>query len=143
MNVVSFMAHADAEMRCLGIMLKCRDRGDRLVHHCAMQAVLPVLPTQTAPLAVSPAIFQCEPFGTFNFPASYYVDISAYHAEKAHLLLNHISQESAMQAAVGSGLGQLCARTESFRGQQVGCAWAESFIPMPGGGTIKPYPVLL
>jgi LmbE family N-acetylglucosaminyl deacetylase len=30
MNVVSIMAHADDEMRCLGTLLKCRDRGDRL-----------------------------------------------------------------------------------------------------------------
>ncbi|NLW49921.1 MAG: hypothetical protein GXY85_03640 [Candidatus Brocadiaceae bacterium] len=30
MNVLSLMAHQDDEMRCLGTMLKCRDRGDRL-----------------------------------------------------------------------------------------------------------------
>ncbi len=30
MNVVSVMAHQDDEMRCLGTMLKCRARGDRL-----------------------------------------------------------------------------------------------------------------
>lgn len=30
MNIVSIMAHADDEMRCLGTMLKCRARGDRL-----------------------------------------------------------------------------------------------------------------
>src|SRR4051812_25155188 len=30
MNVVSIMAHADDEMRCLGTMLKCRARGDSL-----------------------------------------------------------------------------------------------------------------
>ena len=30
MNVVSIMAHQDDEMRCLGTMLKCRARGDRL-----------------------------------------------------------------------------------------------------------------
>lgn len=30
MNVVSVMAHRDDEMRCLGTMLKCRARGDRL-----------------------------------------------------------------------------------------------------------------
>jgi LmbE family N-acetylglucosaminyl deacetylase len=180
MNVVSIMAHADDEMRCLGTMLKCRVRGDRLffvtltdgskgfvqnpgiareeaarirhgemtaladgvdasytnlgepdeflydtpevrmklieairqtgaqlifthfsedynldhttvnrlVRHCAMQACLPVLPTLSAPLKDHPAIFMCEPFGTFDFPASHYVDISTYHAEKMRLLLN-------------------------------------------------------
>ena len=30
MNIVSLMAHADDEMRCLGTMLKCRARGDQL-----------------------------------------------------------------------------------------------------------------
>ncbi len=30
MNVVSIMAHQDDEMRCLGTMLKCQKRGDRL-----------------------------------------------------------------------------------------------------------------
>src|SRR5947209_6253124 len=30
MNVVSIMAHADDEMRCLGTMLKCKARGDGL-----------------------------------------------------------------------------------------------------------------
>jgi LmbE family N-acetylglucosaminyl deacetylase len=30
MNVVSVMAHQDDEMRCLGTLLKCRARGDRL-----------------------------------------------------------------------------------------------------------------
>ena len=234
MKVVSIMAHADDEMRCLGTMLKCKERGDQLffvtltdgskgfvqtpniarqeaarirnaemlalaealgagyinlreqdeflydttdvrmrlieairqteaeiifthyisdynadhiitsqlVHHCAMQAVLPVLPTQSAPLAASPAIFQCEPHGAIDFPATYYVDISDQHDEKARLLLKHASQEAAMQAATGSGLAEMCARVESFRGLQAGCDWAECFIPMPGRGTIKPYPVL-
>lgn len=34
MNVVSIMAHQDDEMRCLGTMLKCRARGDRLHFIC-------------------------------------------------------------------------------------------------------------
>ena len=34
MNVVSIMAHQDDEMRCLGSMLKCRARGDRLHFIC-------------------------------------------------------------------------------------------------------------
>lgn len=31
MNIISLMAHADDEMRCLGTMLKCRARGDQLI----------------------------------------------------------------------------------------------------------------
>jgi LmbE family N-acetylglucosaminyl deacetylase len=234
MNVVSIMAHADDEMRCLGTMLKCRTRGDRLffitltdgskgfvqnptitrteaaqirhsemsalvaavggayinlkepdeflydtpevrmklieairqtraelvfthycedynldhttvtslVRHCVMQACLPVLPTQSPRLPNSPAIFQCEPFGAFHFPASHYVDISDFHDEKVRLLLSHASQEASMQIAVGSGFEGLCTRLESMRGEQAGCRYAECFIPMPGRGSIKPYPVL-
>jgi len=234
MNVVSIMAHADDEMRCLGTLLKCRARGDQLffitltdgskgfvqnptispaeaacirhnemsalaaavggeyitleepdeflydapevrmklieairqtraelvfthysedynldhitvnslVRHCVMQACLPVLPTQSQRLPNSPAIFQCEPFGAFYFPASHYVDVSNFHDEKVRLLLNHASQEASMRIAVGSGFEGLCARLESMRGEQAGCRYAECFIPMPGRGSIKPYPVL-
>jgi LmbE family N-acetylglucosaminyl deacetylase len=115
---------------------------NRLVRHCAMQACLPVLPTESHPLAVSPAIFQCEPFGAFDFPATHYVDITDFHALKIQLLQHHQSQETAMQAAVGTGLSELCTHLEAFRGEQVGCTFAECFIPMPGRGSIKPYPVL-
>jgi N-acetylglucosamine malate deacetylase 1 len=115
---------------------------NKLVHHCAMQSCLPVLPTQSAPLAAHPAVFMCEPAGAMPFPASHYVDIGAFHAEKARLLLNHASQETAMQMAIGSGIEALCARGEAWRGDQAGCQWAECFAPMPGRGSIKPYPVL-
>jgi N-acetylglucosamine malate deacetylase 1 len=234
MNVVSIMAHADDEMRCLGTMLKCRARGDRLffvtvtdgskgfvqnpgierlaaaqirqaemasladeagavylnlgepdeflydtpevrlglieairltgaqaifthysedynldhitvnhlVRHCAMQSCLPVLPTHSPPLLEHPAVFQCEPFGAFNFPASHYVDIGEYVVEKAKLLAKHSSQEVAMQAAVGFGLADLCAHAELLRGEQSGCQRAECFCPMPGRGSIKPFSVL-
>jgi LmbE family N-acetylglucosaminyl deacetylase len=234
MNVVSIMAHADDEMRCLGTMLKCLARKDRLffitvtdgskgfvqnpaispedaahirhtemsalaaavggeyhnlkepdeylydtpavriklieairqtraelvfthysedynldhitvnslVRHCVMQACLPVLPTKSPQLPGSPAIFQCEPFGAFHFPASHYVDITDFHEQKVRLLLNHASQESSMQIAVGSGFDGLCTRLETLRGEQVSCRYAECFIPMPGRGSIKPYPVL-
>jgi LmbE family N-acetylglucosaminyl deacetylase len=234
LNVVSIMAHADDEMRCLGTMLKCRARGDQiffitltdgskgfvqnpaisrqeaasirqtemekvvdgaggeylnlgeqdeflydtpevrmklidairrtradlvfthfsedynldhitvnsLVRHCIMQACLPVLPTATPPLIQSPAVFQCEPFGAFHFPATHFVDITEFHEAKIRLILQHASQEEAMQAAVNTGLGELCSRLEAYRGEQVGCPFAEAFIPLPGRGTIKPYPVL-
>ncbi len=234
MNVVSIMAHQDDEMRCLGTMLKCQARGDRLffitltdgakgmvqvpempvkeaaairaaemsalagaigaiyinlnepdeflydtpavrmklieairfteagiifthfyedynldhiavprlVRHCAMQACLPVLPSQSPPLSQHPAIFMVEPHGAIDFPATHYVDISDYHEEKVRLLQFHRSQEEAMIAAVGSGLEAICARLESYRGDLAGCRYAEAFIPMQGRGTIKPYPVL-
>ena len=234
MHVVSIMAHADDEMRCLGTLLKCRARGDQLffvtltdgskgfvqnpsierdeaaaireaemralsaavgaefhnlgepdeflydtpevrlrlidvirataadlifthyhedynldhtttnslVRQAAMQSCLPVLPTQAPPLPQHPAIFTVEPHGPFIFPASHYVDISAWHAEKVRLLQNHRSQEEAMQLATGSGLEEMSHRLDGYRGEQVGCAYAECFVPMRARGALKPYSVL-
>jgi LmbE family N-acetylglucosaminyl deacetylase len=234
MRVVSIMAHADDEMRCLGTLLKCRARGDELsfvtltdgskgfvqtpdiardaaaairaaemgalaaalgaeyvnlgepdeflydtpelrlrlidviraaradvifthyhedynldhtttnslVRQAAMQSCLPVLPTQAPPLALHPAIFMVEPHGPFIFPASHYVDISAWQAEKGRLLLNHRSQEEAMRLVTGSGLEEMSRRLDGYRGEQVGCAYAECFAPMRARGALKPYSVL-
>jgi len=234
MHVVSIMAHADDEMRCLGTLLKCRARGDTLgfvvltdgskgfvqdpgiarekaaairnaemwalagaleasyinlhepdeflydtpelrlqlieairltqadlifthfdqdynldhttthslVRQCAMQACLPVLPTQSPPLARHPAVFLVEPHGPFIFPASHYVDISNYQAEKGRLLLNHRSQEEAMRLATGSGLEEMSRRLDGYRGEQVGVAYAECFAPMRARGALKPFGVL-
>src|SRR5262245_1005886 len=195
MNVVSIMAHQDDEMFCLGTMLKCRARGDRLffvtvtdgskgfvqnptirreaaaairhaemkaladaigaeylnlgeldeflydtpavrmavieairhteadlifthfeqdynldhttvsslVRHCAMQSCLPVLPTESAPLAKHPAIFVVEPGGLFAFTPTHFVDISPYQDQKISLLQHHASQNMAMAQAVGVG----------------------------------------
>ena len=232
MNVVSLMAHQDDEMFCLGTMLKCRARGDRLffitvtdgskgfvqnptiaraeaarirqaemtalagaagakfinlgepdeflydtpavrvaiidairqtgadiifthfeqdynldhtkvsslVRHCAMQACLPVIPTEAAPLSHPPAIFLVEPAGPFAFTPSHFVDISAHHDEKVKLLQHHVSQNVAMSQAAGvrSGLEQLVSRVASFRGWQAGCEYAEAFVPMQARGAIKP-----
>lgn len=234
MNVVSIMAHQDDEMRCLGSLLKCRARGDRLffvtltdgskgfvqdpsierdkaagirdaemralaaavgaeyfnlrepdeflydtpelrlrlidvirraqadlifthyledynldhttthslVRQSAMHACLPVLPTQHPPLPKHPAVFLVEPHGPFVFPASYYVDISDWQAEKGRLLLNHRSQDGAMRLATGSGLEEMSRRLDGYRGEQVGCAYAECFVPMRARGALKPYGVL-
>jgi LmbE family N-acetylglucosaminyl deacetylase len=113
-----------------------------LVRHCAMQAGLPVLPTAAAPLAQMPAIFMVEPHGTFAFPASHYVDISPVFERKAELLQMHRSQEEAFQKAFGYGLREVCARLDGYRGSQVGCDYAECFVPMPTRGAIKPYSIL-
>jgi hypothetical protein len=113
-----------------------------LVRQCAMQACLPVLPTQAPPLARHPAIFLVEPHGPFVFPASHYVDISDYQAEKGRLLLNHRSQEEAMRLAGGSGLEEMSRRLDGYRGEQVGCAYAECFVPMRARGALKPFGVL-
>lgn len=234
MNVVSLMAHADDEMRCLGTMLRCAARGDQLafitvtdgshgyvqdptrpraevaairasemgalaaelgaafislaeedeflfdtstvrlalieairatgaelifthagedynldhtvvsslVRHCAMQACLPLLPTASPPLPAHPAIFMVEPQGAFVFLATHYVDISSVVEEKTRLLAHHRSQEEAMRLSVNAGLGELSGHLSAYRGEQVGCAHAEAFAPMPARGAIKPFPVL-
>lgn len=113
-----------------------------LVRQCAMHACLPLLPTESPPLAQHPAIFLVEPHGPFVFPATHYVDISAYHAEKVALLLRHASQEEAMQMGTGSGLEAMARRLDAYRGEQVGCAYAECFLPMRARGALKPYNVL-
>ena len=113
-----------------------------LVRHCAMQSCLPVLPTESSPLAAHPAIFMVAPHGPFDFPATHFVDISDYEADKIALLSLHRSQEAAMQQAVGAGFDRLCHRADGYWGQQVGCDYAEAFAPMRARGAIKPYPIL-
>ncbi len=115
-----------------------------LARHCAMQACLPVLPTRSPPLEQPPAIFMVEPAGPFPFTPTYYVDVSALYAEKVALLAHHASQEVAMSLGSGvrSGLGEICSRVASFRGWQVGCQYAEAFVPMPARGALKPMPLL-
>jgi LmbE family N-acetylglucosaminyl deacetylase len=113
-----------------------------LVRHCAMQACLPVLPTASAPLAAHPAVFMVCPHGPVVFPATHFVDTSAFEDEKVAILALHRSQEEAMQKAVGAGFGRLCRRQDGYWGQQVGCDYAEGFVPMRGRGAIKPYAVL-
>ena len=83
-----------------------------------------------------------EPHGPFIFPASHYVNISDYQAEKGRLLLNHRSQEEAMRLATGSGLEEMSRRLDGYRGEQVGCAYAECFVPMRARGAFKPFAVL-
>lgn len=113
-----------------------------LVRHCAMQACLPVLPTESAPLAHHPAIFMVSPHGPFIFPASHFVDVTTFEDAKIELLGLHRSQEEAMQQAVGAGFERLCRRLDGYWGQAVGCEYAEAFVPMRARGAIKPYNVL-
>ena len=108
-----------------------------------MQSCLSVPVTATAPLKEHPAIFMVEPGRTgYNFQPTHYVDISDYHDKKAQLLLNHKSQEEAMQQATNAGLRELSLKVASYYGLQVGCRYAERFTPMPGRFTIKPYSIL-
>jgi hypothetical protein len=58
------------------------------------------------------------------------------------LLSHHVSQEEALRLAVHAGIGDLSARLSAYRGEQVGCAHAEAFVPMAARGAVKPFPVL-
>ncbi len=234
MNVVSIMAHQDDEMRCLGTMLKCLDRGDRLsfvtltdgsggfvqepnisrtegarirhaemsalaealgagyinlrepdehlydtsetrlalieairrtgaelifthyhddynldhtttcslVRHCAMHSCLPMVATTSPPLAEHPAIFCVEPHGPAPFPATHFVDVTAYENRKTELLKCHRSQEEAMRLAVDAGFDRLCRCPDAYWGEKTGCEYAECFTAMPARGAVKPRPVL-
>ncbi len=113
-----------------------------LVRHCAMQSCLPVLPTVSAPLPAHPAIFVVEPHGPIPFPPTHFVDITAFHEQKVALMSQHVSQEEAMRRGVGSGMRELCERIGAYRGEQVGCAYAECFTPMHARGAVKPFGVL-
>lgn len=113
-----------------------------LVRHCVMQAALPVLPTASPPLGAVPAVFLVSPHGPFEFVPTHFVDITDYEAEKVGLLQCHASQEQAMELAVGAGFEALCRRPDSYWGEQVGCAFAECFVPLRSRGTMKPFPVL-
>ncbi len=236
MNVVSIMAHQDDEMQCLGTMLKCRSRGDRLffvvltdgskgfchrptitpeeaarirneemnglacqlnavylnlqepdeflydtkevrlklieairrtraelifthyyedynqdhatvatlVKHCAMQAALPVIATESQPLADYPAIFMARPHGFLMFPVTHLVDVHACEEEKIALAKFHRSQEEAMEMDIegGQGLGGVVRMGDAYWGEQADCGYAEAFTPMRARGAIKPYNVL-
>ena len=48
----------------------------------------------------------------------------------------------AMQLATGQGLEAMTRRLDAYRGEQVGCAYAECFTPMRARGALKPYGVL-
>jgi N-acetylglucosamine malate deacetylase 1 len=234
MKVISITAHQDDEGRCLGTMLKCRQRGDRLgfvtltdgcngmvqtpdmtreraagirhremtnlatavdaeyvnlriedeflfdnpetrrllieamrltqpdvvfthyhedynadhiathhlVRHCAMIASLPVLPTKSAPLPRHPAVFLIPPTGPIPFPATHFVDITEFMDRKIELLQMHVSQEEALKLALGRGFDRHSRVPDAYFGWQVGCDYAECFIPMLARGANKPFNVL-
>ncbi len=100
-----------------------------LVRQCAMHACLPVIRTESEPLRQSPAVFLVEPHGPFPFPATHYVDISDFFERKAELLRCHRSQEEAFQKAFNTGLREVCAKLDVYRGDLAGCRYAECLCP--------------
>lgn len=114
----------------------------RLVKHCAMLSWLPLLPTASRPMKQHPAIFCVEPHAPIPFVPTYFVDVTALEDEKIRLMGLHISQEQAMQLALGSGFDKLCHRPDAYWGEKACCEYAEAFAPMEARGAIKPYAVL-
>ncbi len=114
----------------------------RLVRHCCMLATLPILPTNSPPLAAHPAVFCVEPHGPIHFCPSHFVDITPFETEKVRLLGYHASQEEAMHKALGTGFDKLCGRPDAYWGEKSGCDFAEAFVPMQARGAVKPYAVL-
>lgn len=113
-----------------------------LVWHCAMQAPLPMVRTEAAPLAAAPAVFLVEPSGGFEFEPTHYVDITTVSDRKRDLALCHASQAEAFRAAGLKGFDDLVVGMSERRGVQVGVAHAEAFRPMLSRGLVKPYPIL-
>lgn len=113
-----------------------------LVRQCAMQAPLPMIRTQAAPLPAAPAVFLVEPSGGLGFEPTHYVDISAVIERKQELARCHQSQDEAMRTALGKGIDDWILGLSRHRGSQVGVAHAEGFRPMLSRGFIKPFPVL-
>ena len=115
-----------------------------LVRQCAMQAVLPIQKTKSAPLASTPAVFMVEPSGGFEFEPSHWVDITEVADEKMRLAKYHKSQDDAFIAAFGKGKGidSWVAETAKKRGEQCGVKYAEAFLPMRARGFVKAYSVL-
>lgn len=113
-----------------------------LARHCLMHSCLPVIVTESPPLEAHPAVFCVEPHGPIPFPATHFVDITAFESEKVRLLGNHASQEEAMRRAVGAGFGKLCERPDAYWGEKAGCEYAECFVHMPARGAVRPYAVL-
>lgn len=115
-----------------------------LVRQCAMQMPLPMIKTDAAPTAATPAVFMIEPSGSFEFEPTHWVDITSEIDEKMHLSQCHKSQDDAFHAAFGAdrGLANWVMDTSTRRGSQCGVPCAEAFRPMLSRGLVKPYALL-
>lgn len=113
-----------------------------LVRQCAMQAAFPMLKTDCPPLSAAPAVFECEPSGSFEFEPSHWVDISGVIEEKGELSRCHASQDEAFHAAFGYGIDAWILGASRHRGAQAGVAHAEAFRPMLCRGLVRAYALL-
>ena len=108
-----------------------------------MQSCLPVLPTQSPPLKVHPAVFLIEPHGPIDFAPTHYVDISPVIEEKSRILALHTSQEEAFNK-LGKSIGKFVQIASRFRGDKVNCEHAEAFVsPCRPAAPSSPSPCFL
>jgi len=117
---------------------------NQLVRQCAMHMPLPMIKTEAAPTATTPAVFMTEPFSGFEFEPSHWVDITDVIEEKMELAKCHKSQDEAFIAAYGKGRGidNWVKTVSAKRGDQCGVQYAEAFKPMLSRGLVKPYSIL-
>ncbi len=90
----------------------------------------------------APAVFECEPSGSFEFEPSHWVDITGVLAEKQALARCHVSQDEAFHAAFGYGIDTWMLGSSHFRGAQAGVEHAEAFRPMLARGLVRAHSVL-
>jgi LmbE family N-acetylglucosaminyl deacetylase len=126
-NIVSIMAHADDEMRCLGTMLKCRVRGDALVFVTVTDGCHGYVQDPTLPRAEVAAIRKREMDavavavgGThlcldeedeylYDTPEVRLKIIEAIRATKAELIFTHYGEDYNLDHTTVSALVRHCA----------------------------------
>lgn len=113
-----------------------------LVRQCAMQAAFPMIKSDAPPLERAPAVFECEPSGSFAFEPSHWVDITPVLAQKQALARCHRSQDDAFHAAFGYGIDTWILGASRFRGSQSGVEHAEAFRPMMARGLVRAHAIL-
>lgn len=126
-NVVSVMAHADDEMRCLGTMLRCAERGDRLAfvtvtdgsHGYVHDPSLPrveVAAIRASEMSALAAELDAaylslgeEDEFLFDAPGVRLSLIEAIRATKAELIFTHFGEDYNLDHTIVSSLVRHCA----------------------------------
>ena len=127
MHVVSIMAHADDEMRCLGTMLRCAQRGDRLAFITLTDGSHGYVQDPTLPRAEVAAIRDREMRALaddldatyinlgeedeylYDTPAVRLALIEAIRATRADLIFTHYGEDYNLDHTVVSSLVRHCA----------------------------------
>ncbi len=127
MNVVSLMAHQDDEMRCLGAMLKCRERGDKLFFITLTDGSKGMVQNPTLPREEAAAIRQREMDALARAAGAAYLNlgepdeflydtpdvrlklIEAIRATEAGLIFTHYQEDYNLDHVTVNRLARHCA----------------------------------